>query len=208
MYWMTYMKCRLGEIRVWRKAEVNLDVLVSLQNTKDGVRQPSILVPREPAASRAYADSQQGLRLQALQRGHWEATRAPAGSQPAWGTMRVPHLNFSGPVPNSSNLRDPLQAWPRLSELPCKLPLPTPNAFCSIRSVLWFESFRHLLLLPWPFIHFPQEILCISNTVLECALHRAWTDRRENFKSNQKRQCTTKKLQLDSQKKITSNTSN
>ena len=50
-------------------------------------------------------------------------------------------------------------------------PLPTPNAFRRVRSVLWFEGSHRLLLLPWPFIHFPQEILCIS--VLECALQRA-----------------------------------
>ena len=37
---------------------------------------------------------------------------------------------------------------------------------------------------------------------MECALHRAWTDRRENLKSNQKRKCTTRKLQLDSQKRL------
>lgn len=39
--------------------------------------------------------------------GHWEAMLSPADSQPVWGTMRVPHLNLSGPMPNSSNLRDP-----------------------------------------------------------------------------------------------------
>lgn len=59
-YLMTYMNCRLGEIRVWRKVEVNVDVLVSLQNTKDGVRQPSILVPREPAASRHTLTASRG----------------------------------------------------------------------------------------------------------------------------------------------------
>lgn len=83
----------------------------------------------------------------------------------------LPQPNPSGPCQTLPTQEIPTSLAKDLRAALQAKSLPTPNAFHRVRSVLWLEGSHHLLLPPWSFIHFPQEILCTS--VLECTLQRA-----------------------------------
>lgn len=135
---------------------------------KDRGWQPSALIPREDLPPAGQSDSLQWLHLQALQQwshGGHSLQRAPSQCGAWWGyhsrTLLVHAKLFQ--------LRRSLRAWPRISELPCRLSLflhQTPFAesdlYCGLKALTVYScSLGPLSIFPKKsFVFLSWNVLC------------------------------------------------